>query len=1016
MHYRNSQCDIARQDHQADEFMCKHQAHCNYLRPTTRRSCLAGRLSGWLLAFLILLPAQGHAATAHSDRALIVNSEQDYPPFSIGMTDPEAGGFTVDLWKAVAAEAGLSYDIHVHPFHQVLREFREKKADVLINLAISDERRRFADFTVPHVVVNGAVFVRKNTNNIRSENDLAGKSILVVNGDLAHDYAISRGWEKQLVLVNTAAAGLQLLNAGQHDAMLLSKLAGMQTLRANRLGNIEALGFKAGFAQRFAFAVHKGESELLGRLNEALAVTKSNGTYDALYLKWFGVYEVKELHLSDYLGTIVTTLATLLSGSGILFHRRQLERARAKNKYRNLYDQSPDMFVTVDIHSSKIIDCNQTLLSITGFTRSNVLGQSALTLCDPGSRELARATFKQFLATDELPYVELQLLCHDGRAIDVVASASTAFDDTVAAATRHQLLHLSLHDITERKRADEDRRIAATAFDSHEAMMITDTHTVILRVNSAFTGMTGYSHADIVGHTPSLLKSGRHDAAFFVAMRDSLLHDGSWRGEIWNRRKNGEIYPAWMSITGVRGGDGTVTHYVSSQNDITLRKAAEEEISHLAFFDPLTELPNRRLLMDRLRHALTSSLRSAREGALMFIDLDNFKLLNDTLGHDVGDLLLQQVAQRLSSCVRDSDTVARIGGDEFIVLLEQLSEHTGEAAIQTESIAEKILMALNQTYDLNGHLHHSTPSIGVTLFGEHKNNETEILKRADLAMYQAKAAGRNTLRFFDVGIQKLVAAHSSLEAELRHSLRQGDMDLHYQAQVDRARHIMGAEVLVRWHHPQRGVVLPAEFIPLAEKNGLIHPIGQWVLDNACLQLAIWASQPVMAQLTIAINVSVCEFQHPDFVTNVLATIARTGANPQLLKLEITESLLLADVENIILKMTTLQSHGIRFSLHDFGTGYSSLTYLKRLPLDELKIDRSFTRDILTDQNNAVIVRTILALGHSRGLSVIAEGVETEAQCHFLAELDCHAYQGFLFSRPLTLQQFEQLAAQEHASL
>jgi diguanylate cyclase (GGDEF)-like protein/PAS domain S-box-containing protein len=996
--------------------MRKPQAHYDYLRPTTWRRCLAHMLPGVLLALLVLLPAQANAATPHSATALIVNSEQDYPPFSISMTDSEAGGFTVDLWKAVAEEAGLSYNVHVHPFHQVLREFREKKADVLINLAISDERRHFADFTVPHVVVNGAVFVRKDTGNIRSEKDLAGKSILVVNGDLAHDYAISRGWKKQLVLVDTAAAGLELLDSGKHDAMLLSKLTGMQTLRANRLANVEALGFKAGFAQRFAFAVHKGESELLGRLNEALAVTKSNGTYDALYLKWFGVYEVKELHLGDYLGAIVTTLATLLLGFGILFHRRQLERARAKNKYRNLYDQSPDMFVTVDIHSGKIVDCNQTLLSVTGFTRPDVIGQSALMLCDSGSLKLARMTFTHFLATDDLPYAELQLRCHDGRAIDVVVSASTAFDDTIVAATRHQLLHLILHDITDRKRADEDRRIAATAFDSHEAMMITDTHAVILRVNSAFTDMTGYSHADIVGKTPSLLKSGRHDAAFFLAMHDSILRDGSWRGEIWNRRKNGELYPAWMSITGVRGTNGDVTHYVSSQSDITLRKAAEEEISHLAFFDPLTELPNRRLLMDRLRRALASSLRSSREGALMFIDLDNFKRLNDTLGHDKGDLLLRQVAQRLSACLRDNDTVARIGGDEFIILLEQLSEHPTEAAIQTESIAEKILMTLNQPYDLDGHVHHSTPSIGMTLFGDHKNNETEILKRADLAMYQAKAAGRNTLRFFDANIQKLVEVHATLEAELRQSLLRGELVVHYQAQIDRGRRIKGAELLVRWQHPQRGTVLPGEFIPLAEKNGLIHPIGQWVLDNACLQLATWASQPAMAKLTIAINVSVCQFQHPDFVAKVLTAIARTGANPQLLKLEITETLLLTDVDNIILKMTALQAHGIRFSLDDFGTGYSSLSYLKRLPLDQLKIDRSFVRDVLTDPNDAAIVRTILALGHSLGLSVIAEGVETEAQCDFLAELDCHAYQGFLFSKPLPLQQFEQLAAREREGL
>ncbi|MFT5533805.1 MAG: diguanylate cyclase (GGDEF)-like protein/PAS domain S-box-containing protein [Burkholderiaceae bacterium] len=1009
-------CHKGSQYYRANDFMQAIPTHCDPLRSTTWLAFFTHTLAVMLLALLILLPATGNAATSPSGTPLIVDSEQDYPPFSTGMTDDTAGGFTVDLWKAVAEEAGLSYTIRVRPFHQALSEFRSHKADVLINLAISDERRRIADFTVPHVEVNGAVFVRKNTVGISSEEDLTGKSLIVVNGDLAHDYALTRGWGQQLVMVNTAAAGLIMLSSGKHDAMLLSKLTGMQTLRANQLKNVEALKFKAGFSQRFAFAVQKGEAELLGRLNEALAVIKSNGTYDALYLKWFGIYEVRELRVADYLGTIITTLAALLLGGGILFHRRQLERARAKNKYRDLYDQSPDMFVTADAVTGHTIDCNQTLLTVTGYARGDVVGQRALMLCDPACTELARTTFKSFLSSNHMPYVELQLRCHDGRVIDVVVSASTAFDDEVVAVTRHRLLHLVLHDITDRKHDDEARRIAATAFESHDAMMITDVHFTVLRINWAFTEITGYRPADILGKTPSILKSGRHDAAFFAAMQDSILRDGSWRGELWNRRKNGELYPAWMSITGVRDSHGEITHYVSSQSDISLRKAAEEKISHLAFFDSLTELPNRRLLMDRLRGAIATSLRSGQDGALMFVDLDNFKLLNDTLGHDKGDLLLQQVARRLSACVRDSDTVARIGGDEFIVLLEQLSEHSATAAIQTESIGEKILAALNQPYDLDGRLHHSTPSIGMTLFGDKKGNETELLKRADLAMYQAKAAGRNTLRFFDPEIQKLVTAHSMLEAELRQGLLQEEFVLYYQAQVDSVRRLIGAEVLVRWQHPRCGIVPPAEFIPLAEKTGLILVLGQWVLDTACQQLVVWSNQPAMAALTIAVNVSACQFQHPDFVAQVLTAIARTGANPQLLKLEITESLLLTDAEDIILKMTALQAHGISFSLDDFGTGYSSLSYLKRLPLDQIKIDRSFVRDLLTDPNDAAIVRTILALGHSLGLSVIAEGVETEAQCAFLAELSCHAYQGFLFSKPVPLEQFEELVAQQHDGL
>jgi diguanylate cyclase (GGDEF)-like protein/PAS domain S-box-containing protein len=440
--------------------------------------------------------------------------------------------------------------------------------------------------------------------------------------------------------------------------------------------------------------------------------------------------------------------------------------------------------------------------------------------------------------------------------------------------------------------------------------------------------------------------------------------------------------------------------------DITQRLAAEAEIKNLAFYDPLTGLPNRRLLHDRLRQALASSTRSARYGALLFLDLDNFKTLNDTLGHDIGDLLLQQVAQRLSTCVREGDTVARLGGDEFVVMLEDLSENVLEAAAQTETVGEKILVTLNQIYQLGQYEHHSTPSIGVTLFADHQGSMDDLLKRADLAMYQAKAAGRNTLRFFDPEMQAVVTTRAALEADLREAVRKGQFVLYYQAQVDGMGRLTGVEVLLRWQHPLRGLVSPLEFIPLAEDTGLILPLGHWVLETACAQLTVWATRPEMAHLTIAVNVSARQFHHVDFVDQVLAVLDKTGANPKRLKLELTESLLVEDVEGIIIKMTALKARGVCFSLDDFGTGYSSLSYLKRLPLDQLKIDQSFVRDILIDTNDSAIAKMVVALAESMGLAVIAEGVETEAQKDFLARNGCLAYQGYLYSRPLPLGAFE----------
>ena len=565
----------------------------------------------------------------------------------------------------------------------------------------------------------------------------------------------------------------------------------------------------------------------------------------------------------------------------------------------------------------------------------------------------------------------------------------------------------SVSDISFRKEAEAELRIAATAFESQEGMVVTDPDGVILRVNQAFIDSTGYSSAEVIGHTPRMLKSGRHDAAFYAAMWEGLKTSGAWQGEVWDQRKNGEVYPKWLTISAVKSDDGVVTHYVGTHQDITERKIAEERIKELAFFDQLTGLPNRTLLLDRLRQAMTASSRNGSCGALLFIDLDNFKTLNDTLGHDMGDLLLQQVALRLAGSVREGDTVARVGGDEFVVTLSSLSANIEEAATQTEAVGGKILAALNGTYQLNGNDYRSSASIGATLFWGHQASVDDLMKQADLAMYKAKASGRNAMHFFDPDMETAVMERAALEAALREALEEKQFMLHYQAQVVDGGRVTGAEALVRWQHPLRGLVSPAEFIPLAEETGLILTLGNWVLETACAQLALWAARPGMTHLTVAVNVSAQQFHETDFVDHVLAIISQTGANPNRLKLELTESLLVDNVEDVIAKMFALKARGVGFSLDDFGTGYSSLSYLKRLPLDQLKIDQSFVRDILVDPNDAAIARTIVALAQSLGLGVIAEGVETESQRAFLASSGCHAYQGYFFSRPLPVEGFEE---------
>jgi diguanylate cyclase (GGDEF)-like protein/PAS domain S-box-containing protein len=474
----------------------------------------------------------------------------------------------------------------------------------------------------------------------------------------------------------------------------------------------------------------------------------------------------------------------------------------------------------------------------------------------------------------------------------------------------------------------------------------------------------------------------------------------------------------WLDLTcaSSRDDNGNVVGGIAIIQDFTERKNSEERINNLAFYDPLTHLPNRRLLMNRLQLALASSARIGREGALLLIDLDNFKTLNDTLGHQVGDLLLQQVALRLTACVREDDTVARLGGDEFMVMLENLSEHTLEAAAHTEAIGEKILAALGQPCQLITNEHHCSCSIGAVLFSSNSQTTDELLKQADIAMYQAKKAGRNTLRFFDPQMQASITARVSLEAELRKALERQQFQLHYQIQVDSSHRPLGAEALIRWIHPERGMISPAQFIPLAEETGLILPIGLWVLETACAQLKAWQQDALTRDLVLAVNVSARQFHQADFVAQVHDAVQRHAINPMRLKLELTEGMLLADVEDTIATMNILSEIGIQFSMDDFGTGYSSLQYLKRLPLDQLKIDQSFIRNIVTDNSDRAIVRTIIVMAQSLGIAVIAEGVETEENRLFLLDNGCFHYQGYLFGKPVPIEQFEELLKQDRSQL
>jgi diguanylate cyclase (GGDEF)-like protein/PAS domain S-box-containing protein len=548
------------------------------------------------------------------------------------------------------------------------------------------------------------------------------------------------------------------------------------------------------------------------------------------------------------------------------------------------------------------------------------------------------------------------------------------------------------------------RTIFQTSLDCISITRLSDGR--IIDVNNTFLDALGYKHEEVVGRTSQELNiwAGPKDRQNMVeALRQcSSVRDST----VQFRKRNGETF--WVlqsaSVIGIQGESCLFGVF----RDISDAKAAEDEIRDLAFYDPLTHLPNRRLLMDRLRQTLVASMRSNRKKALLLVGLDNFKTLNDALGHQTGDLLLQEVVRRLISCVRETDTVARLGGDEFVMILEDLSETPENAAALSKTVGEKILAAIGKPFLLDGHHCLSTSSIGITMFGDEREGAHQVLQQADIAMHQAKAAGRNTICFFAPALQTAVNARVQLEDDIRRAIETRQFLLYYQPQVERGR-LIGAEALLRWNHPMRGLLAPGEFIALAESTGLILPLGDWVLETACRQLAAWANHAETAEISIAVNISGLQLRQPDFVKTVLAILDRTGANPQHLDLELTESMLVENVEDVIGKMTKLKSHGVRFSVDDFGTGYSSLAYLKRFPLDQLKIDRSFVRDILVDACSGTIAQTIISLGRAMGLSVIAEGVETEEQRDLLARLGCDAFQGYLCSRPLPMGNFLALA-------
>jgi diguanylate cyclase (GGDEF)-like protein/PAS domain S-box-containing protein len=681
----------------------------------------------------------------------------------------------------------------------------------------------------------------------------------------------------------------------------------------------------------------------------------------------------------------------------------ELALAREKALLRQVIDTIPDLIFFKDV-DGRYLGCNKAFEAFAGRSEHEQVGKTDFDFFDHKTASFFREQDRQMLELRQSRRNEEWVQYPDGHQVLLDTVKSPFADDQGKAfgvlgisrditAQHHAQLELQERDETY-------RAILATSIDG---FWICDMQGRLIEVNEAYCEQSGYTREALL--TMQVADLDAEDSQDVVLRRIARIRaQGSDLFETRHRRKGGDIWHAEVRVNYWPEQDRQFVFI----RDISQRKDAQAKIHNLAFYDPLTQLPNRRLLLDRLHRAIAYSARRKSCGAVMLIDLDHFKLINDTEGHEVGDMLLVEVARRLKTCVRDQDSLARQGGDEFIIILEDLGRELHEAAARAETVAEKILSALREPYLLDTVEHHSQASIGVSTYQNQEDSAEEILKRADSAMYRAKEEGRNAVRFFDPAMQAALENRIKLEVELRHAIPGNELRLYYQAQVNDTGKVVSAEALIRWEHPQRGLVSPAQFIPLAEDSGLILPIGAWVLETACAQLKAWERSDSTRGLKLAVNVSARQFLQADFASSTRNVVVQSGIDPSLLKLELTESIVISNVADTIEKMHQLKALGIRFSMDDFGTGYSSLAYLKRLPLDQLKIDQSFVRDISNDPNDAAIVQTIITMGHTLGMNVIAEGVETAEQLAFLKQHQCHTYQGYFFSRPVPIVEFEKL--------
>ena len=892
-------------------------------------------------------------------------------------------------------------------------------ADVVDMIFRTPVREQLLDFSKPYATLPVSIYVDSSIQGVKDAKSLTGFSVGVQRGDACVDVLNREGVSTLRTYLNYEAI-LDAAEAGEIRMFCMDEEPASYYLylRGQHLRFIQAFKLYEG---QFHWAVAKGDRATHDLVTRGMELMSSD-ELQALREKWFShPFEVR-----PYVRIIqVTALAVtgMLAAAALsIWSMRRLIRARTaeirqqhaqlqrrtdellgeKARLRAIIDSSPDAIALKQADGS-YIDCNDAAAALLGLKREQVIGKRDQDIIP--SRDVveqARRSDQQALTDGKPLRYEAQLGDASGqlRLLEVAKVAIPAADEQARGVL------LVARDISERRRAEQELRIAAVAFDSHDGIMIVNPQGLIERVNSSFTRITGLHPEEAVGRAPRFLFTGLRDARLEEAIREALARDGHWQAEVENQLRDGRMLATRLSFSVVRDAQGVTTHYICHVQDVTSEKETRELARRLKLYDPLTGLPNRLLLDDRMGHALLASAESGEHGAVMMIGLDFFRTVNDSLGHAAGDRLLVDMARRMSTAAGEAATLARFSGDSFALLVERLGQGLGLAASRAQSLAEAVRQAIEAPLLIEGHKLVCTASIGVVTFLGQQIAADLLLRQAELAMYKCKNGGRNMVRFFEDAMQAEVDRRRWMEEELREALAQEQLVLYYQVQVDADGRPVGAEALLRWIHPQRGIVSPADFIPLAEETGLIDPIGRWSLRRACQVLARWAGRPDLHHMTIAVNVSPRQFRAPCFVDDVLAEVERTGAPIERLKLEVTESLAIDNFEASIAKLRRLRELGCAIALDDFGTGNSSLNYLTRLPLSQLKIDKSFVDNLPDSARDAMVAQTIIAMGHGLELEVIAEGVENADQRQCLVDMGCRVFQGYRFGRPLPLEVFE----------